>query len=359
MSWYCINPFGSISTDTQGYYEVCCESGPSGIHVNDMTISEYKNSDYLNEIKQAFKSKDARENELVKKACAFCIKKEKEGAISKRIRDNNNKNFEPYLELKMIGNICNYACVMCSPRSSSILAEEHNLDIPKYFDPPEKWWNDFKEIALEYKTFKFSGGEPFMSPTFKKIIRTLKEINHTDVRLQIHTNGSVSSKVLQKLIDSFSNVSILFSIDAWGHRNELIRKNSNWEETEERIWEYANLVYSNPTKIELSYSFCVSILNVGYLHEFDDFISTFGKTKISFSCTNTLTWPDSLNAYYLPTKIKQMYLKRLPTGFDNIKPVKAVLSSKYEGDLFKTHLQQLSLKIPTWREHWPEFLPYE
>ena len=54
-----------------------------------------------------------------------------------------------------------------------------------------------------------------------------------------------------------------------------------------------------------------------------------------------------------------MYLKRLPTGFDNIKPVKAVLSSKYEWDLFKTHLQQLSLKIPTWREHWPEFLPYE
>ena len=83
MSWYCINPFGSISTDTLGYYEVCCEGRPSGIHVNDMTISEYKNSDYLNEIKHAFKSKDARENELVKEACAFCIKKKKKGPYPK------------------------------------------------------------------------------------------------------------------------------------------------------------------------------------------------------------------------------------------------------------------------------------
>jgi hypothetical protein len=99
------------------------------------------------------------------------------------------------------------------------------------------------------------------------------------------------------------------------------------------------------------------MLNIGYLHEFDDFISTFGKIK--FSCTNTLTWPDELNAYYLPKEIKQMYLKRLPTGFDNIKPVEAVLSSKYEGDQFKKNLQYLSLKIPTWREYWPEFLPYE
>lgn len=359
MSWYCTNPFGSISTDTLGYYEVCCESRPSEIHVNDMTISEYKKSDYLKEIKHAFRSKDARENELVKKACEGCIKKEQEGAISKRIRDNNNKKFQPYLELKMIGNICNYACVMCSPYSSSVLAEEEGIDIQKYFDPPEKWWNDFKEIAFEYNTFKFSGGEPFMSPTFKKIIRTLKEINHTDVSLQIHTNGSVSSKVLQGLIDSFGHINILFSVDAWGHRNELIRKNSNWEETEERIWEYASLVYSNPTKFKLSYNFCVSMLNIGYLHEFDDFISAFGKREINFSCTNTLTWPDSLNAYYLPKEIKQMYLKRLPTGFYNIKPVKAVLLSKYEGDQFKNNLQNLSLKIPTWREHWPEFLPYE
>ena len=46
MSWYCPLPFNSLSSDTHGNYALCCESAPSQHHCTDMTLSEWKNSNY-------------------------------------------------------------------------------------------------------------------------------------------------------------------------------------------------------------------------------------------------------------------------------------------------------------------------
>ena len=354
--WWCPLPFTSLSSNTQGHYALCCEAKESPITCNDMSISEFNNSEYMQEVKQAFLSDDAREYDIIKDACKQCILKEEQGAVSKRIRELQWKN-KNFLELKLLGNICNYACIMCNPRNSSVIAEQEGVSYPKYFDLSDDWWSDFDKVAFDYTEFRFASGEPFMSPTFNKIIKRLEKIGHTDIKLQITTNGSASPKVIKRLLETFKKVSIIFSVDAWGKRNELIRINSDWDFREDRLWDYGALTlkYDN---LKLIVSMCVNVLNIGYVHDFDHFLDTF-TNKLQFSTSNTLAGPEYLNAYYLPREVKDEYLNRFTGRSDNPDAITTLLKSEYKGDKFKKHLDKLSLTCPNWREWWPEFIPYE
>tara|TARA_B000000609_G_scaffold158113_1_gene154591 strand:+ start:6971 stop:8071 length:1101 start_codon:yes stop_codon:yes gene_type:complete len=360
--WPCPMPSKNISTSTQGFYELCCEATPSGIHVDDMTISEYKKSQYFTNVQRAFSTDFPWKYSEIRSACASCLVKEEQGAVSKRMHEvkrYENGIDENFLELKIIGNICNYACVMCSPYSSSLIAEEEGVYYPRYFDMSKEWWDDFDNVVFEYNQIRFSGGEPFMSPTFKKIIKRLIDIGHTDVDIKIHTNGSTTKKVIQRIIDNFQSVSLNVSIDAWGVKNEIIRKHSNWDETEDRLWDFGALAYKN-SNFRLAFTTCIQILNVGYIHEFDPFIKSFGSKNINFTLSNTLKDPDYLNAYYLPKEIKQKYLENLPKeNYQSKDTLINLLETECNEDVFSSHLARLSLKIPNWREYWPEFLPYE
>ena len=40
MSWYCPLPFTSLSSDTAGYYALCCESNPAPYHCNNMSLKD-------------------------------------------------------------------------------------------------------------------------------------------------------------------------------------------------------------------------------------------------------------------------------------------------------------------------------
>ena len=362
MSWHCPLPFGSVSSEPLGKYALCCESAPSPHHCDDMTISQFKNSEYMQNVREGFKSDDPLSVPEIASACFQCKLKEDQGAVSKRQRTLNRDDPDrSFMELKLIGNICNYACLMCDARSSSKIAEAQGLSLPKYFNHSDDWWDDFKEVSKEYSNFKFSGGEPFMSPTTKKILKILVNSGRSEeASLQFNTNGSASKRVIEKLLRSFKNVQICFSIDAWGERNSIIRKHSDWNFTEDRLWDYADLVskYSNMT---LSIHPCISILNIGYLYEFDAFVREFASLKrIEFSATNTLAYPLYYNAAYLPNKIKKVYLENnyeFLSGIycGNEKGAISVLKSDNE-DLakFKLGISQ----IPNYKKWYPEFIAY-
>ena len=373
MSWYCPLPFNSLSSEPLGKYALCCESAPSPHHCDDMTISQFKNSEYMQNVREGFKSDDPLSVPEIASACSQCKLKEDQGVRSKRQRElygNNgdssfiidNKRNRSFMELKLIGNICNYACLMCTARSSSKIAEAEGLSLPKYFNHSDEWWDDFKEVSKEYSYFKFSGGEPFMSPTTKKILKILVNSGRSEeVSLQFNTNGSASKRVVEKLLKSFKHVQISFSIDAWGERNSLIRKHSDWNFTEDRLWDYADLIskYSN---ISMSIHPCVSILNIGYLYEFKPFAKEFASLQaIEFSATNTLAYPLYYNAAYLPNKIKKVYLENnyeFLSGIycRNSKSAINILKSDNE-DLAKFKLG--IAKIPNYKKWYPEFKPYD
>lgn len=316
MNWHCPLPFNSLSSDPQGYYALCCESRPSPHHCQEMTFSEFKQSEYMINVRKGFQSENPMAIPEIAHACEQCKRKEKQGVLSKRQKELKHEIDETlwtnFVELKLIGNICNYACVMCHELSSSKIAEEKKIDLPKWFDLSNDWYDDFAEVSKDYNYFKFSGGEPFMSPTTNKILDVLINSGRSkDIELQFCTNGSPSKKVVKRLLDNFGEIDFCFSIDAWGERNSIIRKHSSWEFTEDRLWDYAELIY-NHDNFRMSLNPCISILNIGYLYEFEPFVSQFkflnGKDpKLTFSVSNTLAYPDELNAIYLPMNVKKQY----------------------------------------------------
>lgn len=363
MSWYCPLPFNSLSSEPLGNYALCCESLPSPHHCNDMTISEFNNSDYMKKIRQGFYSNDPLSVPEISHACMQCKLKEDQGAVSKRQREmEENKEFRRFMELKLIGNICNYACLMCAPNSSSKIAEELGINYPKYFNHSDKWYDDFKKVSKDYDYFKFSGGEPFMSPTTKKILNILIDSGRAqDVRLQFNTNGSASKSVLQRLLNNFKHVSICFSIDAWGERNSLIRKHSDWGFTEDRLWDYLSLLSDNKN-LDMSMHPCVSILNIGYLYEFKDIVTQFKfMDRFYFSVSNTLAYPLYYNAAFLPYDIKQKYLEN---NHDFLHSKECGIEGGVIGILESdnvnlAHFKQGIRKTPNYKKWYPEFVKYE
>ncbi len=310
MSWHCPLPFNSLSSNTLGRYALCCESGPSPHHCTEMTMSEFDKSDYMKKVRKGFLSSNPLSVKEIRQACSQCKGKEDQGAISKRMREIKDLEQTPFMELKLIGNICNYACAMCHPVSSSKLAEEWGVDIPKWFELSGDWYDDFREISKNYTYFKFSGGEPFMSPTTNKILDILRESgNSHNIKLQFNSNGSASKKVLSRLLEDFAKINFCFSVDAWGERNAAIRKHSTWEFTEERLWDYGELLYRYDN-LWLSIHPCIMTLNIGYLYEFQEYVQQheFLKPRLQFSVSNTLFEPKKLNAAHLSNDIKEKYL---------------------------------------------------
>ena len=361
MSWYCPLPYTSLSSDPLGRYALCCESLPSPHHCDDMTLSQFKNSDYMKNVQNGFKLDNPLSVPEIKEACHQCKLKEDQGTVSKRQRELKDLRSDDFMELKLIGNICNYACLMCHPLSSSKIAEEQGINYPKYFNHSDEWYDDFKEVSKDYYYFKFSGGEPFMSPTTKKIINILIDSGRShDIRLQFNSNGSASKSVVQRLLDNFKHVQICFSIDAWGERNSIIRKHSSWEFTEDRIWDYSSLLLKNKN-FSMNVHPCISILNIGYIHEFKSYVKEYSfLEKFKFSVSNTLAYPSYYNAAYLPYDIKQKYLD------DNYDFLKDKVCLHEQGILGILESDNVNLdyfrmginKIPNYKEWYPEFVKY-
>ena len=366
--WYCPIPFKSASTNTSGFYTLCCvaREGTEKYHLTEHTMSEFINSDWMKNIQHEFKHGDPLKSEEIKHVCRSCINREESSWKSKSLREIEiDEKKGKYLEFKL-GNICNLECIMCTPKISSAIAERQGITHwPKYINLSEEWYEDFKQIAPDYESFRFSGGEPFMAPAMKRILNCLEDIGHTNIAIKASTNGSPSKKVLEKLCQTFKKINLTFSVEAWGNRNDIIRINSTWDFTYNRMMDYFELAkkYKN---FYISYAPTISVANIGYLYLFRDFIEQIKNYKnIYFTLTNAVATPIQLNAFYLPNDVKKYYLEKNENflNMEYVKNGKTILKNLQtelinEKD-FSASIEFLNKKIPTWREWYPEFLPYD
>ncbi|MCJ8275691.1 MAG: SPASM domain-containing protein, partial [Bdellovibrionales bacterium] len=144
MSWkelknkkhFCPLPFLHMATHTNGATPLCCVAeGTSGINVNNESLNDYWNSDYVKKIRlQMIKDEPVE-------ACRRCYSEEKSGFRSHRIvemqaweeklessgldqllsqvaEDGATSSMIRGFDLRL-GNTCNLQCVMCRPQESS------------------------------------------------------------------------------------------------------------------------------------------------------------------------------------------------------------------------------------------------
>lgn len=228
-----------VNIEVDGKYYGCCHT----TDYNFKTIKELK-------IWQQDQKNIMLKNKWPK-ACEVCKVREEKTKFSLRVDQiqniypqYNGNTTIPELRQSQISlkNLCNYACIICSPYASSgiyDLAKKVNELPSNWGSSEDSKWFDAKDKLDEYLCYANNlerltllGGEPFI---IKEYIPFLKKLS-SDIRILIVTNASVYNKEMIKELKRFKRVDFCYSIDAYGIINDATRLNSNWNDIERNVF---------------------------------------------------------------------------------------------------------------------------
>ena len=150
---------------------------------------------------------------------------------------------------------CNFSCMYCSPSFSTTWANEIKKHGPytgletdhrnhyksthdwakspkdnPYVEAFFKWWPTLK---TELRELRITGGEPFLSPSFWRLIEMIEKDPCESLKIAVNSNLGHSSKYLQKIIDCSKKVKqfeIYTSNEAFGTSAEYIRDGLDWQQ---------------------------------------------------------------------------------------------------------------------------------
>ena len=390
---FCALPFTYVYVDSLNSYKLCSDARlSSGINTQDMSIMEYFNSDYLNELR--FDMIRGALTDKIKGTCIRCIEREEMGSWSRRIKkiDNNiikkftNDSFliptSDTIKIKF-GNLCNLKCLMCGPYSSSRWAHERSMEKDldtfeemksqiddvsreKYGDLYESSFNDEMAFDMSRLSFKFnnkfynefeqltkyisyiiiSGGEPFINDEFYEFLKWLIEKKYSKkINLIVFSNMTKMLKNHKLLYDKFKSFTINVSIDGTYAKDEYIRRGTDFKEKDKNIKQLIKF-------FDMRFCVTMSILNVGYQTNLRKYCSQFNKQPSFF---NVLVEPFYLQINNLPYDIVELYRKNSQDHRLYDSPLKNIehfkLGMKYLKNYDKIHETNLL-------EEWPEFESY-
>lgn len=239
----CSAPFNSIVVDPDKSIRPCCAWNAKNFgNLNNNTIEEIYNSDYVKQIQQDML------NDVYSDGCKGCKQREIETGTSVRLNVYLNKainsSFTSEKKIKYLEyngtNTCNLSCLMCLPSFSSNAVEfykeygwgskeEYIKGIfPDWKIHPinlQKAQNFVNHIDLsELKTLWLKGGEPFLNKENIVLLQHLKDIDvlkHIDV--WITTNGTITNDKILELLEYSNRVHIALSVDGTEKINKYIR----------------------------------------------------------------------------------------------------------------------------------------
>jgi MoaA/NifB/PqqE/SkfB family radical SAM enzyme len=350
---FCVLPWVHAATLTDGNVQLCCVSGGgSGINLNEYTLADYWNSEYV---------KDARRSMLAGKevkACQRCYREEACGYKSHRIVENEvwqkkcgDKTLQQligktaadgtldaavqYIDLRL-GNTCNLQCVMCQPRESSRwlptaqkLSElcqdkelknewkfKSSIDTSRFeWYRNTAFWSNLKTFLPHVKEIILAGGEPFLIKeqfTFVKACCDMGEARH--IRLRYHTNGTIFTEEMIPYWEQFEKVHFFVSLDGIGDVANYVRHPSNWQEIEANIRRFDSLGENTLT----NFNFSTHALNIYRIPEVLDWADNSSLRNRKYFCNiqeyvniSLVHYPPYQNIRVLPVDYKQVITEKL------------------------------------------------
>jgi len=193
-------------------------------------------------------------------------------------------------------NLCNFACVYCSPEFSSKWESELGTVIVR---PNDNKIGKFKDYifthAAQLKHVYLAGGEPMLMKENLEFLQLLKEKN-PGVNLRINTNLSKVDTGIFDLVCEFKNVHWIVSVESIEQEYEYIRHGGVWEDFVD------NLHTIKQFNHKISFNMLHFLLN--YLSIFDcvDYLSRLGFHNNSF-VIGALHNPLPLNIRHLPESV--------------------------------------------------------
>lgn len=391
---WCINPFITFAISSDGKYRLCCQSREiEQYNINNLPVEEFFSSEFMNDIRDSMLTKT--KNDTIEHLCHGCIKEDEKGVVSKRVKDNRLhknkvktiKSVESYinsqnnydilnirfLDINMLGNLCNFKCIMCWYKASSRISSENILNDSNHTEKnslilpynteqsKKKFFNTIYDIFENVDKINFYGGEPLIHPDFEEILDNLSKSNRAkNIQVYVITNGSKIPNYLYHKIKKFANFKLLISIDGVRDKAEYIRYGTKWSILENNI---KNLLENN---VDLTFNIAIQLLNVGYIDEIYKFlIKEYNiKNENIYNCYVNL--PNYFDAIHLPNDLKDVYLNKLIKD-SNYKlyadKVISLLTNKNRNEeIFKTGIEKLKyydkIRKNCLLDSFPEFEKY-
>lgn len=357
---FCPLPWIHLATRPNGDVRVCCTANASGagiiddkqvgllqtpsgnnLNLRDYSLDQVWNSDYMRNIRL-----DMLSNKIPK-SCNKCFEEEAKGITSKRQWETvvwkeriNLENIVgkmypdgsmpleiPYFDLRL-GNMCQLACIMCSPHDSSSWIKQHKLQFTQYKDKDlinDQIWDDrnrdyvwyqkgtfidsIKNQAQHIKELYFAGGEPLLIPEHYKILEFMVASgNAKNCVLRYNSNGLELPQKLFDLWKYFKQVKFNFSIDAFDQKNDYIRYPSRWQDIVSNL----KILDNTPNNIIVNIACAVQALNVLTIPDLIHWKKTSNFKKINLPPygagligTHLVYLPSYLNVRVLPYHLKQ------------------------------------------------------
>ena len=322
MNNFCVIPWISITSDNAGLVRPCCKFAekdkqdqyPTG-SLKQNTYEEIWNGENFKNIRKAF-----LDNKKIPE-CSSCWKEEAAGL--KSYRNMYNSMFLEPIEYGLVAdppkvvdlklsNVCNFKCRMCDYSYSSLILKE-DKEYRSYQISDESYYLSNKILGTENESYffdkivpnlfqiEFTGGEPFVSPEAKKIIKRISESEYSkNIIIMITTNGSIINHDMLTQLQKFKQVRISVSIDDIDERLEYQRKGARWPTIQK------NIMTLKDQRFQLSIHPTINNYNIW---DIDQLLNWAGYNNIS-TVINVLHGPERLCIKNLHNDIKQRILEK-------------------------------------------------
>lgn len=225
-------------------------------------------------------------------------------------------------------NVCNFACAYCGPTFSSKwhaeISEKGPYRLPhknynnikstqtpnrEYNPYIDAFWKWFPDIVNGLHEFRITGGEPLMSKETFRILEMISNNKYQNLEFAVNTNGCPPDKVWESFCkflsqidenDSCKSLTVYPSAETVGIDAEYIRDGMDWELFKNNI----ELLLAITKKIKVSFMSTISILSIGRLKEFLQWLNslkqTYGSDRVRADLTQ-LRHPQFLDVANFPT----------------------------------------------------------
>lgn len=260
-------------------------------------------------------------------SCRVCHEAEDAGIVSTRQRLNETfKNTEPMLSQPRVmilkpGNVCNLACRMCDPNTSTgwyrdgyLLEKVKNPDLieKEYYKSfanirdglssrNVEFWRTIREWIPNFEFLDIYGGEPFLATALFDALTEVADVGLSkNVSLQFHTNATILDQKYLDILPKYKNVTIGLSIDSNRVEHvEYIRHPVKMSMLKNNIKQFKALADQHKN-IKLNLAITVTPFNVFYMNEIQSELSKFG---IEMS-VNFVVRPDEYDVRHIPASVR-------------------------------------------------------
>lgn len=211
-----------------------------------------------------------------------------------------------YLDLRW-SNVCNYACVYCSPLFSSTWASELN----KTYNLERVVKNSMIDYVVEnirtVKQLYLAGGEPLLMKENETVLMELLEHN-PDCQVSVNTNLSqIKNNKIFDLLIQIKNVQWIISAEASGQQYEYIRYPGLWETFNN------NLAYLKTYADNVVFNMVVISLNALSIWDTIDQLTSAETpmTSMALSMYNGGAYPGPWDVRHMPLEFQQQVFDRM------------------------------------------------